>query len=68
MNGGEEAGLATYLEVATAENASLTIDRTSARLRGQQLVAVISLIKSLGGDWLAPNKKKDSGSDATPVQ
>lgn len=61
-----EAGLVTYLEVATAENASLTIDRTSARLRGQQLVAVISLIKALGGDWRA--NKKEGGSNATPVQ
>ncbi|MHB8111364.1 MAG: TolC family protein [Syntrophorhabdaceae bacterium] len=52
-----EAGLATYLEVATAENASLTIDRTSTRLRGQQLVAVISLIKSLGGGWQMRNKE-----------
>lgn len=45
------AGLATYLEVATAQNAALGIERTSVRLRGQQLVSVAALIKSLGGDW-----------------
>jgi outer membrane protein, multidrug efflux system len=46
-----EAGLVTYLDVATAENISLGIERTATRLRGQQMVAVVSLIKSLGGDW-----------------
>jgi multidrug efflux system outer membrane protein len=45
------AGLVTYLEVATAENAALGLDRASMRLRGQQLVAVVALIKSLGGGW-----------------
>jgi len=45
------AGLVTYLDVATAESASLGIERTATRLRGQQLVAVVSLIKSLGGGW-----------------
>lgn len=45
------AGLVTYLEVATAENTALGIDRTGMRLRGQQLVAVVALIKSIGGGW-----------------
>jgi outer membrane protein, multidrug efflux system len=45
------SGLATYLEVATAQNAALGIERTSVRLRGQQLVSVAALIKSLGGGW-----------------
>jgi outer membrane protein, multidrug efflux system len=49
------AGLVTYLEVATAQNTSLGIERTAMRLRGQQLVAVVALIKSLGGDWRATN-------------
>jgi outer membrane protein, multidrug efflux system len=46
-----DAGLVTYLDVATAENTSLGIERTAVRSRGQQLVAVVSLIKSLGGGW-----------------
>ncbi|HAA05684.1 MAG TPA: RND transporter, partial [Syntrophobacteraceae bacterium] len=45
------SGLVTYLEVATAQNTALGTERTSMRLRGQQLVAVVSLIKSLGGGW-----------------
>ncbi|MCX5812522.1 MAG: efflux transporter outer membrane subunit [Proteobacteria bacterium] len=50
------AGLVTYLEVAAAENISLGITRTATRLRGQQLVAVVALIKSLGGGWQQTNK------------
>jgi len=45
------SGLVTYLEVATAQNAALGLERAGARLRGQQLVAVFALIKSLGGGW-----------------
>jgi multidrug efflux system outer membrane protein len=47
------AGLVTYLDVATAENVALGTERTSVRLRGQQLVAIVALIKSLGGGWQA---------------
>ncbi len=42
-------GLVTFLEVATAENIALVTERTSARLSGQQMVAAVALIKSLGG-------------------
>jgi multidrug efflux system outer membrane protein len=45
------SGLVTYLEVATAQNTALSTERTSVRLRGQQLVAAVALIKSLGGGW-----------------
>ncbi len=44
-------GLVTYLEVAAAQNMALGAERTAARLRGQQLVATVSMIKSLGGGW-----------------
>ena len=49
-----KSGLATYLEVASAQNAALGIERTGIRLRGQQVVSVAVLIKSLGGGWQAP--------------
>ncbi len=45
------AGLVTYLEVATAQNTALDLERTTVRLRGEQLVATVALIKSLGGGW-----------------
>jgi outer membrane protein, multidrug efflux system len=51
-----DAGLVTYLEVATAQNTTLGIERTAMRLRGQQLVAVVALIKSLGGGWRQADK------------
>ncbi len=49
-----KAGLVTFLEVATAENTALDIERTAVQLRGQQLVAAVSLVKSLGGGWDRP--------------
>ena len=44
-------GLITYLEVATAENTMLNIEFTAAQLRGEQLVAAVTLVKALGGGW-----------------
>jgi efflux transporter, outer membrane factor (OMF) lipoprotein, NodT family len=44
-------GLVTYLEVATAQNNSLSLERTTVQLRGQQLVAAVTLVKALGGGW-----------------
>jgi multidrug efflux system outer membrane protein len=55
------AGLATYLEVAIAQNVALGIERTGVRLRGQQLVSVAALIKSIGGGWqFQENDSNDS--------
>jgi multidrug efflux pump subunit AcrB len=48
------SGLVTYLEVATAQNTALAIERASTRLRGQQVVTSVALIKSLGGGWGTP--------------
>src|SRR5258705_12466753 len=44
-------GLITYLEVATAENTMLNIEFSAAQLRGEQLVAAVTLVKALGGGW-----------------
>ena len=44
-------GLITYLEVATAESTELNVEFSTVQLRGQQLVAAVSLVKSLGGGW-----------------
>jgi len=54
------SGLVTYLEVATAQNVVLGTERTTARLRGQQLVASVSLIKSLGGGWNVADSESNS--------
>ncbi len=49
------AGLVTYLEVATAQNSALDLERNVVRLRGDRLVTTVALIKSLGGGWRAPD-------------
>jgi multidrug efflux system outer membrane protein len=46
-----KAGLVTYLEVATAQNAALNIERAVVQLRGERLVATVGLVKALGGGW-----------------
>ena len=47
-------GLITYLEVATAESTALNVEFAATALRGQQLVAAVTLVKALGGGWQAP--------------
>jgi outer membrane protein, multidrug efflux system len=49
------AGLVTYLDVATAEIVALGTERASVKFRGQQVVAIVALIKSLGGGWQVPD-------------
>ena len=44
-------GLITYLDVATAQSTELNLEFTTVQLRGQQLVAAVSLVQSLGGGW-----------------
>ena len=44
-------GLITYLEVATAESTALNVEFAATALSGQQLVAVVTLVKALGGGW-----------------
>jgi multidrug efflux system outer membrane protein len=48
-----KAGLVTYLEVATAQSAALSLERTVTELRGQKLVASVGLIRAIGGGWQA---------------
>ncbi len=50
------AGLVTYLEVATAQSAALDRERATVQLRGQQLVAAVALVKSVGGSWENPGQ------------
>ncbi|WP_445896466.1 efflux transporter outer membrane subunit [Desulfosoma sp.] len=54
-----QLGLSTYLEVATAQNAALNIERSLMRLKRQPWLAVTALVKSLGGGW-----ERDSGQTA----
>lgn len=44
-------GLATYLDVITAQSALLANERLAAQIQGQQMVTSVFLVKALGGNW-----------------
>jgi outer membrane protein TolC len=46
-----EGGVATYLDVITAEQGLLNAERLAAQLRGQRMLTAVFLVKALGGDW-----------------
>ena len=48
-----QAGIATYLEVITAENAAFVNRRAAVDLRVRQMTASVNLIRALGGGWTA---------------
>ncbi len=49
-----EGGASTYLDVITAQQSLLTVERQAAQLQGQRLLTSVFLVKALGGDWEAP--------------
>jgi len=51
-----EGGVSTYLDVITAQQGVLNIERQSAQLLGQRLLTSVFLVKALGGDWQGPAK------------
>ena len=46
-----KAGLVTYLEVATTENAALQAQLASVDIQLRRLNASVLLVKALGGGW-----------------
>jgi outer membrane protein TolC len=46
-----EGGVATYLEVISAQQAQLAAERQATQLRSQRLLTAVFLVKALGGDW-----------------
>jgi multidrug efflux system outer membrane protein len=46
-----KAGLASYLQVTTAQTVALEHERRLKELSGQRFVACVLLVKSLGGSW-----------------
>jgi NodT family efflux transporter outer membrane factor (OMF) lipoprotein len=48
-----EGGIATYLEVASAETTALQAQLAAINVRSRQLAATVMLIKALGGGWRA---------------
>jgi outer membrane protein TolC len=49
-----QAGIVTYLEVVSAENASLTARLSAADIQVRRLIASVQLVKALGGGWGKP--------------
>lgn len=45
------AGTVSYLNVVSAQAASLAADRSALDIAGRRLIASVSLLKALGGDW-----------------
>ena len=46
-----EGGVASYLDVITAQQSLLTNERLTAQLQGQRLLTSVFLVKALGGGW-----------------
>jgi NodT family efflux transporter outer membrane factor (OMF) lipoprotein len=51
-------GIATYLDVITAQSTLLTNERLATQLLGQQMVSSVYLVKALGGGWDARDLNK----------
>jgi outer membrane protein TolC len=50
-----KGGVATYLEVITAQSTALTDQRTAVEIAGRRMAASVALIRALGGGWNAGN-------------
>ena len=46
-------GVASYLEVITAQSFALTNERAAVNLLTRRMTATVLLLKGLGGDWRA---------------
>jgi outer membrane protein, multidrug efflux system len=51
-----EGGVASPLEVISAQQSLLNSERLAAQLVGQRLLTTVFLVKALGGDWENPQK------------
>ncbi len=63
------AGTVSYLNVVTAQAASLNAERSAIDIAGRRLLAAAALIKALGGDWSpaagkAGNEAKNGAENA----
>ena len=59
-----EGGATTFLDVITAQQALLNIERQSAQLSGQRMVGSVFLVKALGGDWCGVEPRGGGAGDA----
>jgi outer membrane protein, multidrug efflux system len=57
-----KGGVATYLDVITAEQALLTDQRQAVQIQGQQFTTAVFLVKALGGGWNQPVAQVSGGN------
>jgi len=60
-------GLVAYLDVITAQQSLLNIERQDAQIRGQQMTLSVALVKALGGGWNAADDLASAPNQAHPV-
>ena len=53
-----QGGIASYLNVITAQNVALTSERDAADLLTRRLTASVELVKALGGGWTVADLPK----------
>jgi NodT family efflux transporter outer membrane factor (OMF) lipoprotein len=56
-----KGGVATYLEVITAQSTALADQRTAVEIAGRRMTASVALIKALGGGWNAATLRSVQG-------
>lgn len=61
------AGIATYLEVVTAQATALSSQRTAVGIRGRRLTAAVNLVKALGGSWRTSELPYGGVAAVTPL-
>jgi multidrug efflux system outer membrane protein len=63
-----EGGVASYLDVITAQQALLNAERQASQLQGQRLLVAVFLVKALGGDWQGATGTLGAASGSTAAQ
>ena len=56
-----DAGIVTFLEVATAETAALQAQISAVNIQARRMSASVLLIKALGGGWRSPQAQLSKG-------
>jgi multidrug efflux system outer membrane protein len=63
-----EGGVASYLDLISAQQSVLNAQRQQAQILGQRLLVSVFLVKALGGDLRAPGADLQAGEPAAPVR